>query len=347
MTSPLGEGLHEALLTRELQEALSRETTLLPDLGKVDPEDQVYVLARHLASAAFRRLEAVRDPARRFQLANDLLAHITDDSQLVIDPVELLLGLRRPNEPGTVLRYTERPRTPLNDAALLTNAHGEPSLAAELKAEIDSADRSICSARSSCGAAFDCSRRSSATRTAAGVPSACDHTTYIGGTEREALDRLVRDFGAEVKVQYDAARTRLHAKAWIFRRQHGFRHGVRRFFEPLHKRAARGSRVERPAVATARRRRSAEVPRRRSTPTGIPASSSPTTLTEIAIDSMKHWPQARGGGAETESRSRFRVSKCAPFPYQQEMLDTLGGRSGSCTIATATSSWPPPARARR
>ncbi len=47
-------------------------------------------------------------------------------------------------------------------------------------------------------------------------------TTYIGGTEREALDRLVRDFGAEVKVQYDAARTRLHAKAWLFRRTTGF-----------------------------------------------------------------------------------------------------------------------------
>ena len=47
-------------------------------------------------------------------------------------------------------------------------------------------------------------------------------TTYIGGTEREALDRLVREFGAEVKVQYDAARTRLHAKAWLFRRHTGF-----------------------------------------------------------------------------------------------------------------------------
>ena len=47
-------------------------------------------------------------------------------------------------------------------------------------------------------------------------------TTYIGGTEREALDRLVRDFGAEVRVQYDAARTRLHAKAWLFQRNTGF-----------------------------------------------------------------------------------------------------------------------------
>ena len=44
----------------------------------------------------------------------------------------------------------------------------------------------------------------------------------MGATERAALDRLVRDFGADVKVQYDAQRTRLHAKAWLFRRNTGF-----------------------------------------------------------------------------------------------------------------------------
>ncbi len=56
----------------------------------------------------------------------------------------------------------------------------------------------------------------------AAVPLRVVTTTYIGGTEREALDRLVRNCGAEVKVQYDAARTRLHAKAWLFHRHTGF-----------------------------------------------------------------------------------------------------------------------------
>ena len=44
----------------------------------------------------------------------------------------------------------------------------------------------------------------------------------MGATEREALDRLVRMFGARVKIQYDAHRTRLHAKAWMFRRDTSF-----------------------------------------------------------------------------------------------------------------------------
>ena len=222
MTSPLSEGLHEALLTRELQGALSRETTLLPDLGRVDPEDQLHVLTRHLAAAAMRRLEAVRDPAKRLELANELLAHIADDSQFVLDPVEELHALRPAPQPGVLLRYTERPRTPLNDAALLTNAHGEPSLAAELRAELDSADSvdPLCAFVMWHGLRL--LEKQLTTLKEVGVPLRVMTTTYIGGTERRALDRLVREFGADVRVQYDAARTRLHAKAWIFHRNTGY-----------------------------------------------------------------------------------------------------------------------------
>ncbi|MFS8480133.1 MAG: DUF3427 domain-containing protein, partial [Micromonosporaceae bacterium] len=46
-------------------------------------------------------------------------------------------------------------------------------------------------------------------------------TTYLGVTERRALDRLVH-LGAEVKVCYETRTTRLHAKAWLLRRQTGF-----------------------------------------------------------------------------------------------------------------------------
>jgi HKD family nuclease len=45
-------------------------------------------------------------------------------------------------------------------------------------------------------------------------------TTYLGATERRALDRLV-DLGAEVRISFEARTTRLHAKAWLFRRASG------------------------------------------------------------------------------------------------------------------------------
>ena len=47
-------------------------------------------------------------------------------------------------------------------------------------------------------------------------------TTYTGATEMEALDYLARLPGCEIKVSLDGRRTRLHAKAWIFRRRTGF-----------------------------------------------------------------------------------------------------------------------------
>ena len=54
-----------------------------------------------------------------------------------------------------------------------------------------------------------------------GKPLRVITTVYTGSTERKALDWLV-NLGAQVKVSYDTQSTRLHAKAWFFRRQTGF-----------------------------------------------------------------------------------------------------------------------------
>ena len=54
-----------------------------------------------------------------------------------------------------------------------------------------------------------------------GVPVRVLTTTYVGSTDRKALDAL-RELGAEIKVSYETGRTRLHAKAWLFHRDSGF-----------------------------------------------------------------------------------------------------------------------------
>ena len=45
-------------------------------------------------------------------------------------------------------------------------------------------------------------------------------TTYMGATERRAVDELVA-LGAEVRVAFDARITKLHAKAWLLERSTG------------------------------------------------------------------------------------------------------------------------------
>ena len=67
----------------------------------------------------------------------------------------------------------------------------------------------------------------------------------MGATEREALDRLVREFGAEVE---DPVRRRSHPPARqgvAVPPQDRLRHGVRRLVQPLPRRAARRRGVER------------------------------------------------------------------------------------------------------
>ncbi|WBB56701.1 DUF3427 domain-containing protein [Verrucosispora sp. WMMD573] len=45
-------------------------------------------------------------------------------------------------------------------------------------------------------------------------------TTYLGATDQRALDRLA-ELGADIKISYETRTTRLHAKAWLFRRKNG------------------------------------------------------------------------------------------------------------------------------
>jgi len=218
------EGLYESLLTKRLQAMLDDVTSsgLTQSTQLVDAAEQPDVLARHIRDAAIRALSAESNPDRRREMVNALLQQLgADDDQLAVAPSQLL-SLVSPAAPGSPMRNTNRPATPLSDAALLTNAHGEPSLGHEIRSELDSADQVdlLCAFVKWYGLRviepqlLDLKRR--------GAPLRVITTTYMGATERRALDRLVRDFGAEVKIQYDSVRTRLHAKAWLFRRNTGF-----------------------------------------------------------------------------------------------------------------------------
>ncbi len=190
----------------------------------VDEADQPHVLARYVYDEAVRRLAAMRRPADRVAAVNDVIRTLADSADDVESPPQQLLRLAAPLGPGgdQIGNMNRRPSTPLSDAALLTNAKGEPSLGTELHAEIDTADRVdlLCAFVKWHGLRL---LEAPLTRLRGrGAPLRVITTTYLGATERAALDRLVNDFGAEVRVQYDALRTRLHAKAWLFHRDTGF-----------------------------------------------------------------------------------------------------------------------------
>ncbi|MDH5239088.1 MAG: phospholipase D-like domain-containing protein, partial [Acidimicrobiia bacterium] len=114
-----------------------------------------------------------------------------------------------------------RPLTPLRDTVLMTNARDQPTVGREIVAEIESADRiDLVLAFIRWTGVRDllpALRR----HTEAGKPLRVITTTYTGSTELRALQALA-DVSAEVKISYDRASTRLHAKAWCFHRATGF-----------------------------------------------------------------------------------------------------------------------------
>jgi superfamily II DNA or RNA helicase/HKD family nuclease len=115
----------------------------------------------------------------------------------------------------------DAPLTPLSNDSFFANSPNDPRLAGELRREIASADRIdlLCAFITWNGMrVFKDELRRAWER---GVSLRVITTTYTGITEPRALDELVQ-LGAQVKVSYDTRATRLHAKAWLFRRNSGF-----------------------------------------------------------------------------------------------------------------------------
>jgi len=212
--------VYESLRTTRLNESLDQLTDLTPRFATVENVDEPHVLARHVAKAVERALTAESDPARRLAIVNELLMRVSASDEQLADVAEHLVVLTRETAPG--VHKLERPVTPLSSAALLTNAPEEPSLGAELRAELGSADRVdlLCAFIRWHGIRvleeqLDLLHRR-------GIPFRVITTTYVGATEQRAVDALVRKFRAQVKISYESQSTRLHAKAWLFHRNSGF-----------------------------------------------------------------------------------------------------------------------------
>ncbi|MHA6793612.1 DUF3427 domain-containing protein [Pseudonocardia bannensis] len=221
MNDGLAAGVYESLNTRSLQRALHAVPDAKPYFENVDPADAPDILARHVANAV-RRAVGRLPHDERLDAVNVLLSelHHDGDDADTVEALQQLLAIAVREQPG--VHRLVRPTTPLSDVALLTNTRGEPNLGAELRAELASADRVdlLCAFIRWHGIRVLADELDALRER--GIPLRVITTTYRGATERRALDELVRRFGAEVRVRYDAQSTRLHAKAWLFRRSSGF-----------------------------------------------------------------------------------------------------------------------------
>lgn len=214
-------GLYDALVTEGLSRRLRAWEARGHAIDKIDvAETEIpHLLGRFIGQAAARALAHMKNTEERVEFANQLLTHL--DDVLAAGEHGLPQRLQALAENSSV-ELPPRPSTPLSEPALLTNASEDPNLKHELEAELPSADRVdlLCAfVRWSGLRLLVPALRKLRDR---GARFRVITTTYMGVTERGAIDFMVRELGADVSISYEQNSTRLHAKAWLLRRDTGF-----------------------------------------------------------------------------------------------------------------------------
>lgn len=219
MNGELANGLYELVETAALTGRVDGAQDAFAELVTIADDALEAAVAAHVMRQLRERLRKANDAEEITGIANDVL-HVLGATEETIDASarELRSVHRDAKRVGGLPRPTGR----LSETALLTNARGDASIGAEVGAELRTADRVdlVCAFIRWTGLrTIADSLREAQLR---GVPVRVLTTTYMGATERVAIDRLVEDFGAEVRISYETQSTRLHAKAWLFHRDSGF-----------------------------------------------------------------------------------------------------------------------------
>ncbi|MBF9127479.1 DUF3427 domain-containing protein [Plantactinospora sp. S1510] len=230
----LARGIYEHLITNELASKLQQVDPTLVQRDDLDPADADKVLARHIAGLALRALNAVggsHDPQRlnrQIEIANRIAEGIAaiepraagDDDQVTEAHRQLLTAIAHPPTPPARTHFPARPSTPLSTGALLVNGRHQPRIGHEVGYEMASADQVdlLCAFITWHGVRM--LERPIRELTARGGRIRVITTSYLGATDQRAVDRLA-ELGADIKISYETKTTRLHAKAWLFRRDNG------------------------------------------------------------------------------------------------------------------------------
>jgi superfamily II DNA or RNA helicase/HKD family nuclease len=221
-----GSRLFEHLVTTGRARELREEPTGRVEIEGLDPADSHERIARHVAREIERALSAVGgDKLERLNkqaaIANDLLTRIRElappgppSAENVEPPPRLLLSVHDGTPPV-------RTELPFGVTTVLTRARGEPAIGHELEREIATAESIDALVSFVTVSGVRALREALEKHAQDGGRLRLLTTTYTGATDAEALEALAGLPNVQVRISYDARRTRLHAKAWLFSRASG------------------------------------------------------------------------------------------------------------------------------
>jgi len=234
------QGLYEQIINNLTRRQLLTLDSSLYEIGiePLDPEEARKVLSNYLGTVIRRALKIIRESSNddealllQVRACNEIIATLRNTLDIE-DLREWQL-----DEQGEVLTYVysklnhirgikeskvHRPTTPLSQSSLFTGSHSEPNMMSELKAEIITSDQVdlLVSFIKWSGLRFLMEQLEEFT--ANGGRLRVITTTYMEATDYKAVTELSKLPNTEIKISYDTERTRLHAKAYLFKRDTGF-----------------------------------------------------------------------------------------------------------------------------
>ena len=310
-------GIYEEVLTDRVVKFTADMDSRLVLTSEIEPADAPEVLSRHVG-AIFKKALTGLTSAEQLDLTNSLLGqlNVPNESLPGAAPEILRELLESVDSVETV-----RPASGFNAPVLLTNAREEPNLGSELRAELVTADEVDMLSAFVKWAGIRVIEKQLMELQVRGARLRVLTTTYMGATEKRAVDELVTRFGAEVRVNYEVNSTRLHAKAWMFKRKSG-----------LHTAYVGSSNLSRPALVEGIEWN-----------VRISESDTPTLMRKFDTTFQSYWndpsfeeyiPERDGDrlAAALAANSKYEANdpgmdvdifEVHPYPHQQQILDDL------------------------
>ncbi|MGG7212632.1 DUF3427 domain-containing protein [Clostridium nigeriense] len=235
------QGLYEQVINSEIQEQLKvmENEKFIIEKSKIDNEEAKAILSQYISRVIRKSLNYIRDKEKedsdkllkQIEACNNIiniLSEVSNEDDIKKYEIdkngEILNALysKVNNKKALKKEKLVRPATPLSQSSLFTGASLEPNMLGELNKEIltsDSIDLLVSFVKWS---GLRCIIDSLREATMSGKKLRIITTSYMGATDVKAIDELSKLPNTEIKISYDTERTRLHAKAYMFKRDTGF-----------------------------------------------------------------------------------------------------------------------------
>lgn len=240
----LKNGIYEQIvntkINRELQKLDLEKYDI--ELEKLYAEDARRILTIYISYVINQALQYLRDSfpssmeseslLSQIRLCNEIVREIAEytkepefEDNVILEKGEVLTSLYEKMNSARSIRSVKavHPETSIVENALFTGSTNEPSMLSELKKEIlssDSIDLLVSFIRWSAIRPLYTELKAFTKRE--GVRLRVIATTYMQATEYKAISALAELPNTEVKINYETNHARMHAKAYLFRRDTGF-----------------------------------------------------------------------------------------------------------------------------